>query len=140
MTDRGKTDQDLIAGGCMCGAVRYTATKYERAVHCHCRMCQRATGAAFATWVCIAITDFAMVRGRPVFRRSSEKCQRGFCPACGTPLFMKYDDDNEIAVSLGSIDEPSKIQPTYSIWTAERLGIVKAVDRHLIQFTGDPPS
>jgi hypothetical protein len=128
----------MIAGGCLCGAVRYSATQYDRAVHCHCRMCRRATGAAFATWVCIPINMFRIVSGEPRFRRSSPTCQRGFCVDCGTPLFMKYDADEEMTVSLGSLDDPRTIQPSYSIWTSERLPLVHAFDRDLKQFAGNP--
>src|SRR5688500_19040118 len=105
----------MLAGECLCGAVRYSATQYDRAVHCHCRMCQRATGAAFATWVCIPLEMFHVTSGEPRFRRSSPTCQRGFCVDCGTPLFMKYDADEEMTVSLGSLDDPRAIQPSYSI-------------------------
>jgi hypothetical protein len=51
---------------------------------------------------------------------------------------MKYDADDEMTVSLGSLDDPRTIQPTYSIWTSERLPLVHAFDRDLKQFTGDP--
>ena len=35
---------DLV-GGCLCGAVRYRAARMARAGLCHCRMCQKASGA-----------------------------------------------------------------------------------------------
>ncbi|MGH7052276.1 MAG: GFA family protein, partial [Stellaceae bacterium] len=38
-----------LQGGCVCGAVRYRLTAAPLIVHaCHCRDCQRLTGAAFA--------------------------------------------------------------------------------------------
>ena len=49
-------------GGCLCGAVRYSVQRVERAHSCHCEMCRRATRSAFAvlawastadlTWIC----------------------------------------------------------------------------------------
>ena len=39
----------LIHGGCDCGGVRYRLTDRPLFVHCcHCRWCQRESGAAFA--------------------------------------------------------------------------------------------
>jgi hypothetical protein len=43
-----KTDLPLD-GGCTCRAVRYRMTSKPLFVHwCHCRWCQRETGASFA--------------------------------------------------------------------------------------------
>jgi hypothetical protein len=98
----------MLEGGCLCRATRYQATDYDRVAHCHCATCKKATGAAFATWVCIKLSLFRQLSGEATFRQSSPKCSRGFCPECGTPLFMKYDGDDEVAVSLGSLDHPEK--------------------------------
>lgn len=39
-------------GGCLCGQVRYRVTSEPKAAaYCHCRMCQRATGAPVTAWV-----------------------------------------------------------------------------------------
>ena len=44
-----------IKGGCLCGAVRYTAeADPTSATVCHCRDCQKFTGSAFATLVRVA--------------------------------------------------------------------------------------
>ena len=41
-----------IKGGCLCGAVRYTAeADPTSATVCHCRDCQKFTGSAFAALV-----------------------------------------------------------------------------------------
>ena len=127
-----------LDGGCLCGAIRYHARAYHRVVNCHCGMCSKATGAAFATWVCIAEKDFQMTGAEPVFRRSSPGCVRGFCASCGSALFMKYDADDEMTVSLGSLDEPERVRPEYGIWVSSRLTWVAPVDEDLPQFVGNP--
>jgi hypothetical protein len=41
-----------LTGGCLCGAVRYTAEADQTgAIICHCTDCQKFTGAAFAALV-----------------------------------------------------------------------------------------
>ena len=43
---------DALSGGCLCGDIRWHAGRGPRQVHhCHCGMCRRWTGAAFATLV-----------------------------------------------------------------------------------------
>ena len=43
------TESTLFDGGCTCRFVRYRMTSTPLFVHCcHCRWCQRETGAAFA--------------------------------------------------------------------------------------------
>lgn len=42
----------MIAGACLCGALRYElASAGTRLVHCHCRACRRHHGAPFASYV-----------------------------------------------------------------------------------------
>ena len=54
------TNDQLLAGGCMCGAVRYRASGPPLwAVHCHCTDCRRAAGMPFATWVGFRATQIS---------------------------------------------------------------------------------
>lgn len=40
-----------MTGSCLCGTERYAITgAFATAGHCHCSMCRKAHGAAFATW------------------------------------------------------------------------------------------
>lgn len=83
----------LHTGGCQCGAVRYALHSEPTDPHvCHCRMCQKAFGNAFAPLAGVALSDFAWVRGEPGIYRSSEVVERGFCRDCGTPLSFRYID------------------------------------------------
>ena len=45
----GSEDPNRFEGGCTCTAVRFRMTSRPLFVHCcHCRWCQRETGASFA--------------------------------------------------------------------------------------------
>ena len=51
-------------GGCACGAVRFEVLGRRMVVaDCHCRMCQRAVGAAFVTWASIRAERLRILRG-----------------------------------------------------------------------------
>ncbi len=95
-----------VAGGCLCGAVRFTAVpeKPEMGV-CHCGMCRRWSGGAF---MAVSCTDLALDDGAPVsFFASSEWGERGFCATCGTSLFwrMRAGQGEHVAVSFQSFDD-----------------------------------
>ena len=54
-----------LHGSCLCGQVRYEIRSEVKAVaHCHCRMCQKAHGAAFGSYGSVPLEDFEITRGR----------------------------------------------------------------------------
>jgi len=83
-------------------------------------MCQRASGGPFATLVWFAGTDVIWT-GAPASYRSSPVARRGFCAACGTPLFLLYDDDPKIALMLGAFDDRAALVPTNHYGIESRL-------------------
>ena len=87
---------EALTGGCQCGAVRFRATGPFKVSLCHCRMCQKAFGNYFAPLVTAKAVEWT--RGTPALFRSSNMARRGFCSACGTPLFYLG-----VAVILGAV-------------------------------------
>lgn len=100
-----------VTGGCQCGAVRYRATAMLDNAHiCHCRMCQKQVGGPFAALVAAPRDALAWTRGEPARFMSSDHAARGFCAACGTPLF--YDGLGErVNLTIGSLDRPQDFPP-----------------------------
>ncbi len=98
------------SGGCQCGNLRYSFTGHlGKASICHCRMCQKAFGSWGAALVDMAIAEFKWTRGKPAIFRSSSIVSRGFCKDCGTPMFMRDDDDPDIEIAIGTLDDPNDI-------------------------------
>lgn len=105
--------QLLLAGGCQCGRIRYAArASTNEAYYCHCRMCQRAVGNVFATFVNLKKRDVTWERGEPSYFASSSFSRRGFCAHCGTPLSFEYLDSENMDLTVGSLDAPSQVRPT----------------------------
>jgi len=101
-----------VSGGCQCGAIRYRATAMLDNAHlCHCRMCQKAVGGIFAALVAAPKDAFTITRGEPAVFRSSEFVERGFCAACGTPLYYNDVTASRINLTMGSLDDPSIFPP-----------------------------
>jgi len=125
MTDASKP---VLTGGCQCGAVRFAISATPNRVSiCHCRMCQKASGAPFASFADINRTDFAWSKGQPAFFRSSSIADRGYCAACGTPLSFGRIDGDRIEIMTGAFDRPDQLVPTRQYGTESRLGWVVGI-------------
>lgn len=112
----------MIKGHCLCGAVEWTAIATPRAVHhCHCSMCRRWTGAAFATLVWFNLQNDVVWAGTPTVWRSSPIARRSHCSRCGTPLALTYDGRSDIALAAGSLEDPSTLEPSSHYGTESRL-------------------
>lgn len=110
------TDTDplpTVAGGCLCGAVRYEARPTHRdGYYCHCRMCQLAFGNTRAAFVNLRKDEVRWTLGAPARFASSAFARRSFCGRCGTPLAFEYVDSERMDLSVGSLDDPAAFTPT----------------------------
>jgi len=115
--------EELLLGGCLCGAVRYQARERPTAsMVCHCRTCTKAAGAAAVPWVTFDTHVFSFTRGTPMEYRSSPPVTRTFCGACGTPLtYVHADRSAEVDVTTRSLDHPSAYPPSHHSWESHKL-------------------
>ena len=118
----------VLTGGCQCGAIRFALSASPTKVSiCHCRMCQKASGAPFASLAEIEKSDFAWTRGEPAAFRSSTIAERDFCRDCGTPLSFRRIDGPRIEIMTGAFDRPDRLVPIRQYGTESRLGWVVAI-------------
>jgi len=125
-------------GGCLCGAVRYetTAEPVNQRI-CHCRICQKAIGAAFNARVLMRITDVAISGPIGTFH-SSEALERGFCQRCGSTVFSRRTSAGIMGLTVGSLDDPSVFAPDMHFWTSSKQPWLKITDG-LPQHPEGPP-
>ena len=118
----------VLTGGCQCGAVRFALSAAPVKISiCHCRMCQKASGAPFASFADIERGDFAWTRGKPAAFRSSSIAERDYCAGCGTPLSFRRVDGPKIEIMTGAFDRPDMLVPTLQYGTESRLGWVGTI-------------
>jgi hypothetical protein len=104
---------DRLTGGCLCGSVRIEASgRPYRVGLCHCLDCRKHTGAPFHA---SAIFPKAAVT---VAGETRDYAGRHFCPRCGSSVFARSGDETE--VSLGALDAPNQLVPTYENWVIRR--------------------
>ncbi|MEW6635059.1 MAG: GFA family protein, partial [Pseudomonadota bacterium] len=112
-------------GGCLCGEIRYRVSVAPRVHYCHCDMCRRTTGSAFAVLGWVPVAGLSWLTGEPTERRSSPIARRSFCLSRGTPLTLAYDaNPYEIAIHIGSFDDPVELEPRHNYGSSQRLGWV----------------
>ena len=112
-----------VAGGCLCGGMRYRIDAPPRdVVHCHCAMCRHGSGAPVMTWVVVPREAFVLERGQPAVYRSSDHGERRFCPDCGAQIaFVSTREPQTMDVALGSLDRPDAHPASRHIWLESRI-------------------
>lgn len=112
-----------LEGGCLCGAVRYRVTQPPLdSGYCHCRMCQRVSGAPAQVWVQVPLDGLAWSKGAPQAYRSSDRAERLFCRSCGSSLaFRSWPEPTTIELNAGTLDDPAAVPPRRHIWTESQL-------------------
>jgi len=97
----------MITGACLCGGVRVEVrSPLGPIIYCHCSMCRRTTGTAFATNATVMADAFHIVAGRELVREyeSSPGRFRAFCSRCGSPVYGRGDRIPLVRVRLGGLD------------------------------------
>jgi hypothetical protein len=120
----------MLAGGCLCGQVRYEAggEPFLESI-CHCADCRRAVGAASVAWFTVKQADLRWIGAPPARFRSSPSASRGFCPRCGTSLSFEGDaKPDEIDLATATLDDPAQAAPKDHLFTASAVAWDKICD------------
>lgn len=78
-----------IAGRCLCGGVSFEIDREALiAMHCHCKMCQRAHGGSHSTHVVAKASQVRWIQGEELLTSFSSSTQgtRRFCSRCGSQV------------------------------------------------------
>lgn len=116
------TSNYKIKGQCLCGLIEYQVAKLEeRMGYCHCSMCRKFHGAAFATLGEAKVQNFSWVSGESYLKSyiAPIGTTRKFCANCGSSLvFVPSDDAGEfVEFSLGTLDTDIDVKPDAHIFT-----------------------
>ena len=115
--------ETVLAGGCACGAVRYTsATVPDFALHCQCRKCQRITGTGHASLFRLAVADVRIVGPIRYYDQPADSgatTSNGFCPACGSPIVGKTDRFPAVLYfHAATLDDPTLFRPEAVVFSS----------------------
>ncbi len=134
-----------VAGGCHCGAVRYELRGRPLGVYnCHCKDCQRFSGAGYAMSMVVRKADLRVTRGTPhTYSKTADSGRVALmhgCGDCGTRLWNEpLASPDLLIVKPGTLDDSSWAVPAGNIWVDRRLPWI-AIDESLPGFPGQPQS
>jgi hypothetical protein len=137
----------MLTGSCLCRAIRYTVSVPITELRaCHCRDCQKSSGAAGSVNAMIPSSGLKITQGTPkrftVTADSGRTLYRFFCGDCGSPLYSRRELTPETAsLRIGTLDDSSGMKITANIWTKSARPWAW-IDPATKQFPGqpDPPA
>ncbi|WP_319518066.1 GFA family protein [uncultured Martelella sp.] len=119
--------EEQFAGGCFCGAVRFSMRSRPMFIHaCHCRDCRRQSGGPFVINGLIETDRITVLKGAPACRTlatdSGHPHDLSFCADCGTALWSDYGRRGwMLFVRMATLDAPESFVPDVHIYTATKL-------------------
>lgn len=119
-----KTPLHQYYGSCLCGTVKFTINqKILDIVHCHCSLCRKAQGSAFATNGNVDIKNFNFLSGQDnlTHYQASKTQEKLFCKTCGSPIISRNTLVPDIVrVRLGTIESDIQDRPEAHIFVGSK--------------------
>ncbi len=130
-----------VRGSCLCGQLKYEIEQISDDIdHCHCKFCQKATGAAFGSYTNVDPKDFHWLAGEDTAAhyQSSPHSGRLFCPSCGSLIASTIEGGKALAVTLGTLDEQPVANSGHHIFVRSKVPWYEITDG-LPQHDAYPP-
>jgi hypothetical protein len=112
----------MIRGGCACGGVRFEIEAVRSLTHCHCTICRKLTGAAFATYAHVEKAKFRWLEGEHLVSQyeSTPGSFRAFCRNCGSPVPGQVPYLATVSVPAGLLDDDPCVRPRLHVFTSSK--------------------
>lgn len=105
----------MYQGSCLCGEVTFRITgSITDIIHCHCSLCRKSSGTAYATNGYVSYADFHLDKGTNILASFELKPgkKRHFCSICASPIYSSNaQDKNRIRIRLGVLDSAISERP-----------------------------
>jgi hypothetical protein len=105
----------MYFGKCLCGEVKVKIKgNITDIIHCHCSLCRKNSGTAYATNGFINSAEFELVSGEKSVSIFSFKPGRNrhFCSKCGSPVYSSNQQDPlRFRIRLGLLDSDIEERP-----------------------------
>jgi hypothetical protein len=113
----------MLSGSCLCRAIRYeVSVPITELRACHCKDCQKSSGAGGSVNAMIKSADLRITQGTPkrftLTADSGRTLHRFFCGDCGSPLFSRRELTPEnTTLRIGTLDSAPPMKIAAHIWT-----------------------
>ncbi|KNG93603.1 GFA family protein [Pseudaestuariivita atlantica] len=111
---------ELRTGGCLCGAVRFSARVEAGLQACHCRQCQQWTGGG--PLFVAHVAEMQITQGEDALHsyHASHWGERITCATCGSTLWWKMQGKPTRGVAAGLLDDQAGLTVTEEIFVDYR--------------------
>lgn len=112
----------MIAGSCLCGAVRFEVARVPLMSHCHCSKCRKANGGAFRTGATAPVGDFRWVAGGDQVEhyRTPSGYTRSFCRVCGCIAPLVSKERGLVSIPAGLFDDDPGSRPALHMFVGSK--------------------
>jgi len=114
----------MYKGGCLCGVVNFEISgNICNIVYCHCSLCRKAQGSAYATNGNVKLDDFKFISGENNLTayQASPNQTKFFCKTCGSPIMSRNTaKPDNIRIRLGSIESDISERPGCHIFVTSK--------------------
>jgi hypothetical protein len=131
----------VVKGSCFCGTVRYEVSgPFNSMMNCHCSMCRKHHGTAFATFVSAPIDSFRWASGEDAILayKSSEQGVRNSCKVCGSAVPSMLPSHGLAVLPAGPLEGDLGIKPQAHIFVGSKAPWYTITDS-LPQYEEYPP-
>ena len=115
------TEKMYISGKCFCGQISVEGRVSKHSVvACHCKDCQKFSGAPFRSIAVIPKEDLIIIGEVTEYQKIADSGNarlQGFCGRCGTQLYATGPDKELFNVRAGFLDQHNDLQPTTHIFS-----------------------
>ncbi|CAH9051598.1 Putative glutathione-dependent formaldehyde-activating enzyme [Pseudoalteromonas holothuriae] len=105
----------MYQASCLCGKVQIQIDgAISDIIHCHCSLCRKSSGTAFATNGFVNTDELHIVSGQEYIKFFEFKLgrKRHFCAHCASPLFSSNSDlPDKLRLRLGILDSNINERP-----------------------------
>jgi hypothetical protein len=115
--------QPRVTGSCLCRAVRFElAGPFLQLAHCHCSLCRKHHGSAFASWLVSGAGSLTTLAGEGHIGRwdSSPGFHRLFCTTCGSVLPTPMPEQDVVVTPAGDLDGDFGPVPAHHMFVASK--------------------
>lgn len=126
----------MTTGRCLCESITYEVHAPEKPLYsglCHCKDCQRYTGAAFASSLMIFREQFSLfgeLKYHGVIAQEGSIMERRLCPDCGSNILCRSEAwKNMYFLAAGTLDDTSYFRPRINIFVRSAMLHVWEIDK-----------
>lgn len=111
----------IMKGSCLCKSTTYEVDSLAGPIgHCHCRTCQKAHAAVFASTARVNRSAFRWTSNTDKLGsfESTPGKLRHFCTQCGSHLMAEWLNRDNVILRVATLDDDPQSKPSLHIWTS----------------------